>query len=196
MKHVKGMLVGDDDVGKLSLLNLYCCNVSPGEYAPAVFGNHSTTVMIEDEQVHFELWYVTGRDDYAKLRPMSYPGTDVFMFCFSVVNPASLEHVKTKWLPEVKEHCPTTPYFLVGMMTDLREIVAANPAEWKAKGMEVIPESEGEKMKTEINAEAYIECSAKKWFNHNEVFQTMAKISLHLGKPGEKQKKGGGCEVA
>jgi Ras-related C3 botulinum toxin substrate 1 len=122
----------------------------------------------------FQLWPTAGRKDYDKLRPLAYPDTDVFMICFSVVNPASLEDVKTKWFPEVEHHCPTTPYFLVGMMTDLREIVAATPVEWKAKGMEVIPESEGEKMKTAINAEAYIECSAKMCINDRKVFETMA----------------------
>jgi Ras-related C3 botulinum toxin substrate 1 len=37
---------------------------------------------------------------YSRLRPLSYPQTDIFLVCFSVVSPASFENIKTKWLPE------------------------------------------------------------------------------------------------
>ena len=38
----------------------------------------------------------TGQEDYDRLRPLSYPQTDVFLVCFSVVSPASFENVKEK----------------------------------------------------------------------------------------------------
>ena len=37
-----------------------------------------------------------GQEDYDRLRPLSYPQTDVFLVCFSVVSPASFENVKEK----------------------------------------------------------------------------------------------------
>ena len=37
-----------------------------------------------------------------RLRPLSYPTTDVFLVCFSLVNPASFENVRAKWYTEVK----------------------------------------------------------------------------------------------
>ena len=39
---------------------------------------------------------ITGQEDYDRLRPLSYPQTDVFLVCFSVVNPSSFENVKEK----------------------------------------------------------------------------------------------------
>jgi GTPase SAR1 family protein len=121
---------------------------------------------------------------------------------FSVVHPLSLEHVEKIWVPEIKEHCPATPYILVGMNCDLREVVAANPAEWKEKEMEAIPESEGEKMKAKIGANAYLECSAKMQINTKEIFETAIKVVIHDGAiiaPGKKQKgkkkDGDNCEV-
>lgn len=39
---------------------------------------------------------MTGQEDYDRLRPLSYPQTDVFLVCFSVVSPASFENVKEK----------------------------------------------------------------------------------------------------
>ena len=36
----------------------------------------------------------------SRLRPLSYPQTDIFLVCFSVVSPASFENIKTKWFVE------------------------------------------------------------------------------------------------
>ncbi len=46
---------------------------------------------------------------------------DVFLVCFSVVNPTSLKNVKEKWVPEVRHHCPRAHIILVGTKTDLRQ---------------------------------------------------------------------------
>ena len=42
------------------------------------------------------MYWMTGQEDYDRLRPLSYPQTDVFLVCFSVVSPASFENVKEK----------------------------------------------------------------------------------------------------
>lgn len=55
------------------------------------------------------------QEDYDRLRPLSYPQTDVFVLCFSVVSPVSFDNVSTKWIPEIRQHCPDAPIVLVGM---------------------------------------------------------------------------------
>ena len=57
--------------------------------------------------------------DYDRLRPLSYPQTDVFLICYSVVNPVSFENVRAKWSPEIKHNNPDTPVVLVGTKIDL-----------------------------------------------------------------------------
>lgn len=54
------------------------------------------------------------QEDYDRLRPLSYPMTDVFLICFSVVNPASFQNVREEWVPELQEYAPTIPYLLIG----------------------------------------------------------------------------------
>ncbi|MGH0177108.1 UNVERIFIED_CONTAM: hypothetical protein FKN15_007350, partial [Acipenser sinensis] len=60
-------------------------------------------------------------EDYDQLRPLSYPNTDVFLICFSVVNPASYHNVQEEWVTELKACMPRVPYILIGTQIDLRD---------------------------------------------------------------------------
>ncbi|KAJ8321714.1 LOW QUALITY PROTEIN: hypothetical protein KUTeg_000185 [Tegillarca granosa] len=65
------------------------------------------------DSVELALWDTAGQDDYDRLRPLSYPNTDVILMCFSVDSPDSLENVQTKWTPEVRHFCPKVPIKLI-----------------------------------------------------------------------------------
>lgn len=69
--------------------------------------------MIGDDPYTLGLFDTAGQEDYDRLRPLSYPQTDVFLVCFSVTSPASFENVKEKWFPEVHHHCPGVPCLIV-----------------------------------------------------------------------------------
>ena len=54
--------------------------------------------MIGDDPYTLGLFDTAGQEDYDRLRPLSYPQTDVFLVCFSVTSPASFENVKGAFL--------------------------------------------------------------------------------------------------
>jgi small GTP-binding protein len=135
--------------------------------------------MVEGQQINLQLWDTAGQEDYKKLRPLSYPQTDVFIICFSLVAPTSLENVQNIWVPEVEEHCPNTPYILVGMKSDLRDQFSEHADEYKAKGWESVASSKSEEMKKTIGAQEYVKCSARIQYNLKEVFEATIKVVLH-----------------
>ena len=57
-----------------------------------------------------------GQEDYDRLRPLSYPDTDVILMCFSIDSPDSLENIPEKWTPEVRHFCPTGNFVTIQFM--------------------------------------------------------------------------------
>jgi len=105
------------------------------------------------------LWDTAGQEGYARIRTLSYPKTDIFLLCFSLVNPYSYENVKETWLPELRHHCPQVPIILVGTKLDLRED-EKTIAELQKTGQQPITPQQGTKLAEDIKAIKYLECSA------------------------------------
>lgn len=55
-------------------------------------------------QVELALWDTAGQEDYDRLRPLSYPDTDVILMCFSVDSPDSLGNVVSRNTPLFINH--------------------------------------------------------------------------------------------
>ncbi|XP_021575073.1 rho-related GTP-binding protein RhoQ [Carlito syrichta] len=126
--------------------------------SPSVTPFH-ISVTVGGKQYLLGLYDTAGQEDYDRLRPLSYPMTDVFLICFSVVNPASFQNVKEEWVPELKEYAPNVPFLLIGTQIDLRDDpkTLARLNDMKEKPICV---EQGQKLAKEIGACCYVECSA------------------------------------
>ena len=128
-------------------------------------------MLVNSEPVTLGLFDTPGQEDYDRLRPLAYPQTDVFLVCFSVANQASFENVAEKWAPEIKHHCPAVPKILVGAHLELRED-KATIERLKSMNCAPITSQQGEAMRKQIGAVAYMECSAVTRVGVKEVFDT------------------------
>lgn len=91
----------------------------------------------------------------------------------------SYENVKTKWVKEIRRHCPGVPIVIVGTQVDKRE----NPAvikELKSHGQRTISTSDGHKLATQCRAACYVECSALTHLNVKNAFDEAIAAALEL----------------
>ena len=110
----KLVIVGDGCCGKTCLLIVFSKDQFPEVYVPTVFENYVADIEVDGKQVELALWDTAGQEDYDRLRPLSYPDSDVIVMCFGIDNPDSLENITEKWQPEVRHFCPRVPVVLVG----------------------------------------------------------------------------------
>uniref|UniRef100_A0A6B2LEJ6 BTB domain-containing protein n=1 Tax=Arcella intermedia TaxID=1963864 RepID=A0A6B2LEJ6_9EUKA len=155
----------------------YTSNQFPQEYIPTVFDNYTALVKIGDKiSVNLGLWDTSGREGYARLRPLSYPKTDVFLVGFSVVNPYSFESVATTWVPEVRHHMPHTPIVIAGFQIDLRED-KEYLSKYSKKSLPITT-AQGEKLAEELGAYAYMEFSSLTQYHLKDTFDMCIKIAI------------------
>lgn len=195
MRSVKCVVVGDGAVGKTSMLISYTTNTFPEDYIPTVFDNYSTTILLpnpypsidgetgqEDRQIFkLNLWDTAGQEEYDRLRPLSYPQTDVFLACFSICEPSSLRNIVDKWYPEIIQNSATEssefyrksgkyPIFLVGTKSDLRDDATERERLHDAN-MDFVSQEEIDEVVNQCGFIGYGECSAATQLGVREVFE-------------------------
>ena len=97
-------------LGKTCLLIVFSKDQFPEVYVPTVFENYVSDIEVDGKQVELALWDTAGQEDYDRLRPLSYPDTDVILMCFAIDSPDSLENI-----PEVrtKAHLVRSPFYSI-----------------------------------------------------------------------------------
>ncbi|KAH0791183.1 Cdc42 [Histomonas meleagridis] len=174
---IKVVVVGDGAVGKTCLLWAYSKKEIPPDYVPTVFDNYVVKLQVNGQDVNLQLWDTAGQEDLENIRVLSYTNTDIFLVCFSVVEPTSLTNVQTKWLTELKQYTKDPKIILVGTKKDLRndeDTIAA----LEQNGQKPITPQQGKQKAQEIKAIDYAECSAMTQEGVKQVFDMALTAAL------------------
>ncbi|KAM0748187.1 P-loop containing nucleoside triphosphate hydrolase protein [Meredithblackwellia eburnea MCA 4105] len=187
---LKLLCLGSRSCGKTALMSVVQRNYFPEVFVPAVFEVDKFEVNLEGETFEMSLWDTFDREEYYRLRFLSYPETDVVMICYSIQDPMSLEDVVNKWAPEARQFLGSVPIVLVGLKLDLRDNERAKN-QLAETGNRILQWEDGDAVKRKIGAELFIECSAKRGPRDDlrRIFREAAQMALGNSKKKAIEKK-------
>ncbi|KAH0785731.1 rac-like GTP-binding protein RAC2 [Histomonas meleagridis] len=161
MRKIKCFVLGDDTVGKSSLLVTFCSGWFPKDYIPYSINNYYKNLLYNQDPVKLEIFDTNGDDIYDEIRRTTCTNVDVFIICFSLADRNSLSRVESKWIQEIRNSHQNVPYVLVGLKKDLQN------------NEQAVSTAQGEEVKSRISAYSYVECSSSNHDNVDLVFKTV-----------------------
>jgi len=193
LHHFKVVTVGDTGVGKTCFWFVFAgAEFSTMEYIPTVFDGYSASVMVDEEVITFSPWDTAGHDEYYRLRPLSYPSTDVFQVCFSCGDKKSFLNCY-KWVQEIRQHvAENTPIILQMNKVDLKN--SKSKQLFLENNIALIDSDEGEEMARNLGCITYVETSAKDNIGVNTIHEVVVRahnLSKCAIPPSHKKK----CQV-
>lgn len=145
----------------------------PTNYEPTVFDNFAC-VMHRNSSASYnlELFDTAGQEEWEQLRRMMYANTDVFLVCYSCMQPSSFDNVEKKWIPDVRNHDPSSLVILVSLCIDLRSNPSSSPSSpIDLPSSPIISTRQGTELAKRLKCNAFIECSSMLRFHVREVFE-------------------------
>ena len=155
----KAVFIGDQGVGKTSLITRYATSAFKTDYLPTLGANIvAKEVSTEGRIVTLILWDIAGQERFSAVRDKYYNGASLAAVVYDVAAQGTLKNVKN-WLNDVKRYAPKkVPVVLVGNKIDL-------PGR-------AVSEQEGAKLAKEIGA-VFVETSAKTGENVRKLFEKL-----------------------
>lgn len=191
-KKFKLVVIGDQSVGKTCFVYTYANDKFPTDFVPSIYEPFvKPQIQIHDIEKKYEIEII---DSFGQIqtdldRWNLYEDADLYLLCFSVVDPPTFQNVYPPWIEMIeskineknekkksgkntknkKSDHPDSLYLLVGLKTDLRgDRTVLNGLQ--SNGMRPIMPEEGKVKASEIGAFDYVECSALSGNGVKEVF--------------------------
>lgn len=174
-------------VGKTCLAMTYINNKFPDKDPTQSFYD-CRYLVVNRMPIALDLVDAGTKKEFESLRSVHYPGTDVFIICFSLVDVTSFLNVRQKWLPEIIEFeksCPSSdrkkgiPIILAGLKSDLRTFGSKRLIkQLERRGPSSVSWSKGQECGRRISAVKYVECSSKQNSGVKNVFDEAVKAVI------------------
>ncbi|MFW9878181.1 MAG: Rab family GTPase [Candidatus Thorarchaeota archaeon] len=160
--NLKLALLGDGAVGKTSLINRYTEESFKENYQPTLGVNIvMRKLRIKEYEIQLAIWDIAGQDKYDLTRKMFFEGCAGSLLVYDITRSATFDRIQSKWLEDFKNFArPDGVYLLIGNKVDLRESHAVST-------------EEGHNLAVEIQANDFIETSAKDGNNVETAFKRL-----------------------
>jgi hypothetical protein len=98
--------------------------------------------------------------DWDSPRPVTLPAIKIFIICFSIISPLSLDNIQARWKPELSHRSPHTPFIVCGTHADLRDDINTIQR-MESKGERPISQEQGQQLAQQLGAAAYCETTIR-----------------------------------
>ena len=161
IENYKIVIIGDQHVGKTSILSRYKYEVIETAYAPTVGIDFLTkNVFLEDKTVKLIMWDTAGQERFKSLIPSYLKNANCIILTYDISNKSSFVSLN-KWLMDAKEYVNEKTLFVIcGNKLDLKRAVT---------------KEEVEDFSNEKNIPLFIEVSALTGEGINDLFNNIVK---------------------
>ena len=161
IENYKIVIIGDQHVGKTSILSRYKYEVIETAYAPTVGIDFLTkNVFLEDKTIRLIMWDTAGQERFKSLIPSYLKNANCIILTYDISNKSSFTSLN-KWLSDAKEYVSENTIFAIcGNKLDLKRAVT---------------KKEGEDFSKEKNIPVFVEVSALTGEGVNDLFNNIIK---------------------
>ena len=169
-KHfVKVVVIGDSNVGKTSLIQMFEHNRFSESFKPTIGADFSNKeIDTEDGPVILQIWDTAGQERFQSLSSAFYRGADCCILVYDVTNQQSFFHLdnwKQIFLTKSQPQSPEQfPFLVIGNKIDLAD-------------HRMVPSVDG-KHYAELNGMGFIEASAKENKNVKDAFCQLGRLGM------------------
>ena len=120
---IKIILLGNQAVGKTSLINIYCGNKFQSATTSSIGSNFSeATININNNDYQLHLWDTAGQEKFRALNKIFFKNSDIVIFVYDITEEKSFNDLSGFWINYVKEFLGENAiYGILGNKFDLFE---------------------------------------------------------------------------
>lgn len=168
----KVVILGNQGVGKTSMLTQYTTGQFPQGCAPTIGASfRSKVVHVNGYHVKLQMWDTAGQERFKSMTPMYYRSADAAILVFDIGDPASFRAVKS-WVAELQEHAEVSDDVVLTLAGNKADTLAGN-----AQNHPLMLEAKA--YADSINAQLFA-VSAKTAMGLQETFLSLSKALLKL----------------